>query len=137
MKNLVILGLLALTVFAFAGSASAQTARTITLTWTAPGDDANVGTANKYEFRYSLVDSATVKTWTTATVIPNTITPKIAGSAETFTFTLNMTDGQKIFIGMKSADEVPNWSVVSNIAFATAGDTTPPAAVNNLSVTIQ
>ena len=57
------------------------TSNTMGLTWTAPGDDGNVGTANSYEVRFStsVIDG---NNWASATRAGNEPTPGPAGTSE-------------------------------------------------------
>jgi len=85
---------------------------TVTLTWTAPGDNGHVGTASAYEIRYasSEIDSLA---WDAATTVPNPPTPQEAGSTESFEVT-NLHVGTYYCFAIKARDEVDNWSNVSN-----------------------
>ncbi len=81
-----------------------------TLTWTAPGDDGNEGTALVYDVRYSQ-DSITDDNWSEATQLIGEPTPSIAGSTETY-------EVSGIgYYAIKAADEVPNWSGISNVVY--------------------
>jgi len=86
----------------------------LTLTWTAPGDDGNVGTATQYDIRYS-TSTITDANWNSATQCSGEPTPQPAGSPETFTV-MGLSSGTRYYFGLKTADEVPNWSALSNIA---------------------
>ena len=94
-------------------TASSPTPDSITLTWTAPGDDGNVGTASQYDIRYSTspIDEGN---WDSATQLDGEPTPSPAGTEEIFTVTGLSTDTTYYF-AMKTADEVPNWSELSNV----------------------
>jgi phosphodiesterase/alkaline phosphatase D-like protein len=109
-------------------------ATTIDLTWTAPGDDGNTGTAAAYDIRYRVGTSVTEANWATATQVAGEPAPKVAGSSETFTVTgLNPTT--TYYFAIKTADEVPNVSPISNSPSGTtlvSGDVTSPAAITNL-----
>jgi hypothetical protein len=93
------------------------TAATIKLMWTAPGDDDGTGTAATYDIRYSKAD-ITDGNWDAAAIVNNPPVPKQAGLAEAF-----VVSGLEIdtlyYFAVKSADEVPNLSPLSNIASAT------------------
>lgn len=108
-----------------------STSNSISISWTAPGDNGNSGIASEYDIRYSTAP-ITELNWDLATQITGENTPQTAGSDETFTIeglVLNTT----YYIAIRTADEVPNWSGLSNILSAsTTGDTTPPAAINDL-----
>src|SRR6185369_4794339 len=55
-----------------------------TLTWTAPGDDGNSGTATSYDVRYS-TSLITTANWASATQASGEPAPLVAGSAQSFT----------------------------------------------------
>ena len=108
-----------------------STSSSIAFTWTAPGDDGNVGIASQYEMRYSTVPITEIN-WASATLVTGIPAPQPAGSDESFTIE-NLEMSTTYYIAVKTADEVPNWSALSNIASAaTTGDDTPPAAINDL-----
>ncbi|MFH0774027.1 MAG: fibronectin type III domain-containing protein [bacterium] len=92
----------------------------ITLTWTAPGDDGNTGTATQYDIRYN-----TELNWEQATQCQNEPIPTIAGTQQSFIVTGLQPYTRYLFL-MKTRDEVPNWSLLSNIAM---GTTTPLSIV--------
>jgi len=89
----------------------------ITLTWTAPGDDGDVGTASEYDIRYytSPIDEGN---WDDATEVIGEPPPKSAGSEESFVVT-GLSPGITYYFAIKTADEVPNWSDLSNVASGT------------------
>ena len=119
---------------------SSTTQTTATLTWTAVGDDGNSGTATTYDLRYSTA-AINTGTWGSATQVTGEPAPQAAGQPETFTVT-NLTAGTTYYFALKVADEVPNWSVISNVPSAATQeepppppppvDTVPPAAVTDL-----
>jgi formylglycine-generating enzyme required for sulfatase activity len=115
-------------------SASGIEAHSLTLTWKASGDDGMTGTATEYDVRYS-TSSITNTTWdaaTPATEEPNP--PHVAGTTEHFTVT-GLVAGTKYYFAMKTRDEVPNWSGISNVRSATTltePDTWPPSTVMDL-----
>jgi hypothetical protein len=111
------------------------TATSVVLTWTAPGDDGSTGTAGAYDIRYSTA-TITEGNWASATQAPSEPAPVAAGGAQTFTVT-GLSPGTPYYFAMKAADEVPNWSALSNVVPAQTlpeepEDTTPPAAITNL-----
>ena len=85
----------------------------VTLSWTAPGDDWNTGTASEYDIRYS-TQPITEANWDGATQCAGEPAPQSAGSSEVFTAT-GLTPGAYYF-ALKTADEIPNWSELSNVA---------------------
>jgi hypothetical protein len=92
---------------------SNPTENSITLTWTAPGDDGNEGQATTYDIRYS-TSEITDANWDTATQCTGEPAPKPAGEPETFTVT-DLSPGTTYYFALKAADEVPNWSGLSNV----------------------
>ena len=116
--------------------------KTFTLTWTAPGDDGNVGTATVYDLRVSTDSLALINNWNTCTPVTCTkVTgvpiPHIVGTHETFTFILDVNTGINYYFAIKAADEIPNWSAISNIKTIIVPDTIPPSTINDLNVTVQ
>ena len=61
-----------------------STIASVTLTWTAPGDDGDRGTAAQYDVRYATVP-ITEETWASAMQADGETSPKVAGETETFT----------------------------------------------------
>lgn len=115
-------------------AATSSTTSSVTLSWTAPGDDGNVGTAAQYDIRYSTV-TITDANWNGATQATGEPTPLAAGSAQTFVVN-GLQANTTYYFAIKTADEVPNWSALSNIASrATSSETTPPSAINSLAAT--
>ena len=104
---------------------SNPTLTSITLTWTAPGDDGNTGTASEYDIRYS-TSPITEANWDAATRCIGEPAPQPAGSSETFTVT-SLSRGTTYYFALKTADEVPNWPQLSNVASGkTLSFVTPP-----------
>lgn len=98
-------------------TANDVTETSATLTWTAPGDDGSVGTAKEYDIRYALA-AISDSTWDDAIQARGEPSPRTAGTQESYVATGLLPD-TTYFIALKSADEVPNWSAVSNNATAT------------------
>ncbi|MBU0982769.1 MAG: T9SS type A sorting domain-containing protein, partial [candidate division Zixibacteria bacterium] len=93
--------------------------------------DGASGTAAMYDIRYA-TPTITSGTWTAATQVGGEPSPRSAGSAENFTVT-GLEPDVTYFFAIRAADEVYNWSPLSNIAQAAAlGDTIPPSAVFDL-----
>ncbi len=105
----------------------------MTLTWTAPGDDGNSGTATVYDIRYS-ISAINEANWNSATQVSGEPTPKVAGSTEQFVIT-GLNQSTTYYFAIKTADEVPNWSGLSNIASGTTGtEATPPSNIVDLQI---
>ncbi len=110
--------------------AQAPSAVGVTLTWTAPGDDGDQGTAAQYDVRYS-TSTITETNWDQATEAIGEPSPQAAGSSESFEVT-GLEPNTTYYFALKAADEVPNWSALSNVVAVTTQDTEAPAAVTDL-----
>jgi len=98
---------------------SGVSAGSVRLTWTAPGDDLAIGTATIYAIKYSPTlpfDWNTALTWRADRPVGGG-----AGYPEEEIVT-SLTPGTSYYFYLKTADEVPNWSDLSNGAtgYATA-----------------
>ncbi|TMQ72170.1 MAG: hypothetical protein E6K80_03430 [Candidatus Eisenbacteria bacterium] len=118
--------------------AAAQTVtwNSVPLSWTAPGDDSLTGTATQYDLRYSTV-AITSTNFSSATRFTGTPTPAAPGTRQSVTVT-GLQSNTTYYFAIKTGDEVPNWSGVSNIASKAtlaAPDTIRPAPVATVSVT--
>jgi hypothetical protein len=93
-------------------AAASATTVSVSLTWTAPGDDGAAGTAAVYDIRYSKspIDDAS---WAYASQVRGEPAPLTAGSAETFEVR-SLAPGTTYYFALKAADEKPNWSGLSN-----------------------
>jgi hypothetical protein len=111
------------------------TGTTMGLTWTAPGDDSSSGTASQYDIRYSTVPISDGN-WASATQVSGEPAPLPAGQQQSFTVT-GLQPGRTYYFAMKTADEVPNWSGLSNVASGTTADTIPPSAIDDLHSAIE
>jgi hypothetical protein len=105
---------------------------TLTLYWTAPGDNGNTGTAAQYDLRYGTAP-ITDANWNSATQITNGVpSPSMAGTAEHATFTFLAESEVTIYFAIKAADEKPNWSPLSNVVAYLTPDIVTPAAIVDL-----
>jgi hypothetical protein len=116
-------------------SAVAQTTGTVTLAWTAPGDDGTVGRASRYEMRYStgtITGTDTTSWWNAATIV-NMVgrVPAAPGVSESVVIN-GLALGVRYYAILRTADEVPNWSWYSNAASFLVTDSTPPRQVVDL-----
>lgn len=82
----------------------------MTLAWTAPGDDGSIGIASVYDIRYSQ-NLITEENWNEATQLTGEPVPRTAGTTEEFVVY------QRGYYAIKTADEVPNWSLLSNVIY--------------------
>ena len=109
-------------------AAGNPTSSSITLTWTAPGDDGNTGTATSYDVRYSTA-TITDTNWGSAAQCTEEPSPQPAGSSETFTVA-GLDANTTYYFGLKTSDEVPNESPLSNVA----SNTTKEASANTMHI---
>lgn len=109
------------------------TSDSVRLLWTAPGDNGNSGNATQYDIRYSNIVITNEAEWNAAIQVANETLPKPAGTSEAF-----MISGLSIntiyYFAIKTADELPNWSSLSNSPGAKTIDNMPPAMVTDLSL---
>lgn len=112
-------------------NAGSATLSSITLNWTAPGDDGGTGTASEYDIRYA-ASPITDANWNSATQVTGEPSPQSAGSSEQFVVS-DLSQNTTYFFAIKTADEVPNWSDLSNVASATTGtESTAPSNIVDL-----
>jgi hypothetical protein len=115
--------------------AGSPTEHSIALSWTAPGDDGMAGTASQYDIRYSMA-YITEANFYSASQVASPPTPLPGGSFQSTTVT-GLNSGTTYFFAIKTADEVPNWSAVSNVStLATSNDVTQPNTVNSLNAVL-
>lgn len=117
--------------------AQTVTSNSVTLSWTTPGDDNNVGTAAQFDVRYSTAP-INAGNFAAATRWTPTPAPAVAGTRQTVTVS-GLTPSTTYYFSIKTADEVPNWAGISNVISRTtlaAPDNTRPAAVANLVPTV-
>jgi phosphodiesterase/alkaline phosphatase D-like protein len=116
---------------------TASTSSSVSLSWTATGDDGSTGAASSYDLRYSTAP-ITSGNFASATQVSGEPTPGAAGSAQSMTVS-SLSANTLYYFALQVSDEVPNTSALSNIASGstaavTAPDTTAPAAITNLAV---
>ncbi|MEK7390148.1 MAG: hypothetical protein AAB036_10675 [Elusimicrobiota bacterium] len=94
--------------------ATAASTRSVTLAWTAPGDDAELGAASVYDLRYTtsgpIVGEAEFAAASQASGEPS---PGAAGSAETFTV-MGLFPAATYYFALKAVDEAGNAGALSN-----------------------
>ena len=89
---------------------------TVELSWIAPGDDGATGTATAYVVRYNTVP-ITGSNWVDSTDVDGEPTPAPAGSVESMMVS-GLPPGPAYYFALKTRDEVPNLSSVSNSPWA-------------------
>ncbi len=96
---------------------SSFTSSSVNLSWTAPGDDANNGTARSYDVRYS-ISPINNNNFNAATHVAGLGAPSPAGTIEGAIIG-NLQSNTTYYFAIKSADEANNVSNISNVIFAT------------------
>lgn len=98
---------------------SGATPWTVTLAYTAPGDDGASGTATAYDILFSN-EPITAQNWTRAPRVASPPPPSPAGSAETFRFG-SLEAGRAYWFAIRARDEERNWGPLSTVV----ADSTP------------
>jgi hypothetical protein len=93
-------------------SEGSATSSSITLSWTSPGDNGSTGIATQYDIRYS-TSTITSGNWDAATQLTGVPAPLVAGTTQNRTVT-GLSANTTYYFALKTADEVPNWSGISN-----------------------
>jgi hypothetical protein len=106
------------------------TSDSITLSWTAPGDDGDIGNANGYVVKYFASGEITESNWDSATNYIQSWTPSSPGSTENYVIS-GLSPGTEYWFAIKAYDEVPNHSDISNSPSDTtiSGPTLPEAPI--------
>lgn len=94
-------------------------AGSVYLYWSAPGDDGLLGRADQYDIRYStsLIDAGN---FASATAVTGEPVPGDPGHRQGYEV-LGLTPGTSYWFAIKTADEAPNWSAISNVVSSTGG----------------
>lgn len=100
----------------------------VQLTWTAPGDDGNVGQASSYDVRYAKTPITTDNAFSAATQASGEPIPSVQGTTEYFTVT-GLESNTIYYFAIKSSDEVPN---ISNLSTTSSGGKTGLLSVWNM-----
>lgn len=95
----------------------------LTVSWTSPGDNGSIGTAQSYDLRYSTqVPDIDLEGWfATATSVSNISAPQPPGNTESVTIP-SLDKNSTFYLGIKTSDENGNVSLLSNIATGIALD---------------
>ncbi len=100
--------------------------RSITLKWTAVGDDEKSGQAYIYDIRYS-TETIEESNFEEATQVISVVQPQTAGMTESITIN-NLYPATAYYFAVKAADELLQWSGISNIATGTTTHEISPGA---------
>jgi len=85
----------------------------VRLSWTAPGDDGVFGNASHYDIRYS-ESFITEDNWHLATRFEFAPSPGTSGQPQYFIVT-DLVPATSYYFAIKSADDLYNWSPISNV----------------------
>lgn len=111
-------------VVAFAQGGGADS---VTMSWTAPGDDGTVGTATQYDMRVS-TQPITAGNWNAAGTVPGLPAPLVSGTRQLVTVR-GLSRDSVYYLAIRTADDAGNWSGISNVVrWDWILDTAPPAA---------
>lgn len=113
-------------------NAVANTTNSVTLNWTATGDDGNNGSAFLYDIRYS-TSPITAENFEEALQAEKEPSPADAGTSETFTIG-GLDFSTKYYFAMKVRDRQFNFSGLSNIAESTTPGP-PEIEIDEMAVT--
>jgi len=101
------------------GPARAQVTETsVTLAWTAPGDDSLSGQATRYHIRWSRSPISSLSDFATATPVTGTPLPVMAGGTQSTTVT-GLTPSTAYWFALRTEDESGNLSALSNVLSTT------------------
>lgn len=95
-----------------------EAGNSVELKWIAPGDDGNTGTASAYIIKFNTIP-ITESNWSESSDVDNESVPGPAGSSESMTVPLPY-PGVIYYFAIKTQDEVPNISPISNSPSARA-----------------
>jgi len=99
-------------------------ADSVVLSWTAPGDDGNVGTAAFYEIGVSSAP-ITSANWPSASVVPGAPAPRAAGTRQS-AVVRGLSRGATYYFAIKTTDDASNQSELSNVVRWDWGSDVPP-----------
>ncbi|MEK7216166.1 MAG: fibronectin type III domain-containing protein, partial [Chloroflexota bacterium] len=105
----------------------------MTLNWTATGDDGDSGTASAYDLRLAIYPILSTTSFNAATKITGLPTPLPAGNAESFILSGLQSDST-YYVCIRAVDETGNIGPLSLSISANTLDITPPARISNLAL---
>ena len=86
----------------------------VQLTWTAPGDDENDGTAASYDIRWSTSPMSAAAIWSTATVIDGPPAPQLAGASQSKVVSVDgLPAGASVWFSVRARDDEGNEGGIS------------------------
>lgn len=127
--------LIGLALLVFVGCMSVESDHVMTtepFSYTATGDNGMMGQASQTQIRMALTSDSLENYWDACQVISDHI-PWPSGIKDTIAVTFNAEAGVPHYFAAKIADEVPNWSLLSNIITRTFADTDAPMPITDFS----
>jgi len=133
MKNTSLLvALIALALIGCTSVGSDPVAITTTFRYTAPGDDGILGQASLTQIRVASSEDDLINNWDSCTIISEHI-PWPPGVWDSLEVEYNIESWGSYVFALKVADEVPNWSQLSNVLTIHIVDAFPPSPVGDFS----
>lgn len=127
-----LLGILLLVLAPMVASAQGGGPDSVSLSWTAPGDDGAIGTATGYELRISTAP-ITSGNWSAAAVVPGLPAPVASGTRQS-TMVRSLSRDTVYYFALRTVDDSGNWSGISNLVrWDWTLDAAPPAAPTQVS----
>ena len=131
-----LLALLLLLLILAPALARAQGADSLTLHWTAPGDDGTAGIAQRYDVRVATFALGS-DNFFSGTALPAPPNPLRAGSLQTMV-ARGLRRGTPYWFAVRTQDAAGNWSAISNVlAWAWPLDYGPPAAPTGVAANVR
>jgi hypothetical protein len=90
------------------------------------------GIASQYDIRYAN-STITDANWDLATAVAGEPTPQTPGTMESMT--VSVVNNSVLHFAIRTGDEVPNWSALSNVVMSTPADTVRPNNVGDFIIT--
>lgn len=111
-------------------AAVGSTPHSVSLQWTASGDDGTLGRASRYDLRYARTPIQP-SNWDQATPVTGLPAPRDSGAPEVADVE-GLAANTTYYFALRVIDDADAVSLVSNNAIATTGDDVPPDAVQDL-----
>ncbi|HTO89767.1 MAG TPA: fibronectin type III domain-containing protein [Candidatus Sulfotelmatobacter sp.] len=107
-------------------------ADSVTLQWTAPGDDGSIGTATLYHMKMS-TSTITSGNWASATDVSGLPSPLVSGTRQSVVVR-GLSSGTTYYFAIRAEDDAGNLAPISNVVqWNWVYDTAPPAAPSGVS----
>ena len=121
---------------ALAVSVSGTTSNSVTLAWSAVGDDSLTGAAAAYDIRWSTAN-INEGNWGSATTVTGEPTPGAPGVSQNFVVA-GLDRNVDLYFAIKVRDEANHWSALSNVPKVDRIlDTAPPSAPAGVQASLQ